>query len=94
MGVFWVGFLGGFFVWVFRVGFLMPTLTWPQSCSVSDVSEFSWSTRTTPKLNPAMLSTPRPVALTPSRPGRRRLTVRPSALAAQGQTASARRPLA
>lgn len=26
----------------------LPGRTWPTSCNVNDVSEFSWSTRTTP----------------------------------------------
>ena len=51
--------------------------TCPQSCRVRLVRLLSWSTLTTPWLSPLMLSTPRPVALMPSRPGRRTLTVRP-----------------
>jgi hypothetical protein len=58
------------------------------------VSEFSWSTRTTPKLRPDMDNTPRPVEFEPALPGLLTDTVRASLELAQGQMASGRRPLA
>ena len=71
-----------------------PGRTWPQSCKVRLVRLFSWSTRTTPWLRPDIERTPRPVALTPSRPGRLMETVSPSGEHAQGHIASGRSPFA
>jgi len=71
---------------------LPPGKTWPQSCRVREVKEFSWSTRTTPWLRPDIDNTPLPVALAPSLPGLRMATVSPSAEAAQGHIASGLKP--